>query len=100
MHTPLMRTPRLLMLTLVTALVMALSTSSAFAKYGWQCFQTKSRHEYCSCTKFKNHDEAREWIRHKLAELADDPAKKPDQKQMRPGSDRVVTEGQPDDCEN
>jgi hypothetical protein len=90
------------MFTLVTALAgaMALSTS-AFAKgYGWQCFQTESRHEYCSCTKFKNHVEAREWIRTKLAELANDPAKTLAEKQMRPGSDQVVTDGQPDDCED
>jgi len=103
MPTRLMHTPRLLMFTLVAALAgaMALSTSPAFAKgYGWQCFQTKSTHEYCSCTKFKNHTEASAWISHKLAELADDPSKTLAEKQMRPHSDRIVKDGQPDDCED
>lgn len=61
----------LLTFALATAIAgaMAFSASPAFAKYGYQCFKTISRDHYCSCTKFKNHEEGNAWIKSKLAEL-------------------------------
>jgi hypothetical protein len=94
-----MHKTQFLTFTLAIAIASAtvFSASPAFAKYGWQCFKTKSRVEYCSCTKFKNHDTASEWIRNKLQKLRD-AGKSGDDAAMKSGSGRVEDNTQPENC--